>query len=185
MRALAAILLLSTLTAAAQQTGQNAAQPQADNAYTISVTTKLVIETVVVKDKKGNPVDGLTANDFTVTENGVPQTIRFFEHQQLTLKPATPAAQPGPEQVRIYDKLSHVQIAPEPTGSTRYKDHRLLCFYFDMTSMPPPDQLRALKAAQNFIRTQMLPDDLVSILRYAGGAVTVLQDFTGDHNQAA
>ena len=183
MRALAAILLLSTLTAAAQQTGQNAAQPQADNAYTISVTTKLVIETVVVKDKRGNPVDGLTANDFTVTENGVPQTIRFFEHQQLALTPAASAAQPGPERVKIYDKLSHVQIAPEPTGSTRYKDHRLLCFYFDMTSMPPPDQLRALKAAQNFIRGQMLPDDLVSILRYAGGAVTVLQDFTGDHNR--
>ncbi len=183
MRALAAILLLSTLTAAAQQTGQNTAQQQADNAYTISVTTKLVIETVVVKDKKGNPVDGLTANDFIVTENGVPQTIRFFEHQRLALTPAASAAQPGPERVKIYDKLSHVQIAPEPTGSTRYKDHRLLCFYFDMTSMPPPDQLRALKAAQNFIRTQMLPDDLVAILRYAGGAVTVLQDFTGDHNR--
>ena len=69
MRLLPAFLLLFTLTAAAQQTGQNAPEPSS-NAYTMSVTTKLVIETVVVKDKKGNPIDGLTRNDFTVTENG-------------------------------------------------------------------------------------------------------------------
>ena len=176
-------LLLSALTVAAQQTGQNTTQ-QPNNAYTISVSTKLVIETVVVKDKKGNPIDGLTKKDFNVTENGVPQTIRFFEHQQLSQAPA--AASPIPpkkEQVKIYDTLAREKITPEAIGSTRYKDRRLLCFYFDMTSMPPSDQLRALKAAQTFIRTKMQPEDLISILRYAGGSVDVLQDFTGDRNR--
>ena len=52
-----------------------------------------------------------------------------------------------------------------------------------MTSMPPGDQLRALAAAQNFIRTQMTSADLVAILRYSGGAVEVLQDFTGDRDR--
>lgn len=181
MRPLLAILLLFALTAAAQQTGQNAAEPSG-NAYTISVTTKLVIETVVVRDKKGNPIDGLSAKDFTVTENGAPQTISFFEHQQLAQQPAVaPPAQT--EQVKIYDKLARVKIVPEAAGTTRYKDRRLLCFYFDMASMQPSEQLRALKAAQTFIREQMQPDDLVSILRYAGGSVDVLQDFTGDRNR--
>ena len=38
--------------------------------------------------RKGTPIDGLTAKDFTLTEDGVPQTIRFCEHQQL---PTTPS----------------------------------------------------------------------------------------------
>ncbi len=52
-----------------------------------------------------------------------------------------------------------------------------------MTAMPPSDQLRALAAAQKFIRTQMTPADLVAIMRYSGGAVNVLQDFTHDRDR--
>ena len=37
-----------------------------------------------------------------------------------------------------------------------------------MTALPPADQLRALGAAQKFIRTQMTPADRVAILRYCG-----------------
>ena len=77
-----AVLLLWALATTAQQTGQNV-RPQGEGADKISVSSQLVIETVVVKDKKGNPVEGLTAKDFTVTENGVPQSIRFCEHQKL------------------------------------------------------------------------------------------------------
>ena len=52
-----------------------------------------------------------------------------------------------------------------------------------MTAMPPGDQLRALGAAERFIRTQMTPADLLAILRYTGGAVDVLQDFTADRDR--
>ena len=34
-----------------------------------------------------------------------------------------------------------------------------------MTAMPTPDQLRALDAAQKFIRTQMTAADLMAIMR--------------------
>ena len=52
--------------------------------------------------------------------------------------------------------------------------------YFDLTAMPPADQMRAYAAAQKFIDTQMQPADLVAIMTFDGGAVRVKQDFTDD-----
>ncbi|HEY3938871.1 MAG TPA: VWA domain-containing protein [Bryobacteraceae bacterium] len=186
MRRIIAILLFGGL-AVAQQIGQNA--PAGGNqAATFTTSTQLVVETVVVKDKNGNPVDGLTAKDFTVTENGVPQAIRFFDHQKLSDAPAAgPAAAPAtrakPPDIHIYDKLTRTQISPEARGTTRYQNRRLLALYFDLTAMPPGDQLRSLNAAKQFIRTQMTAADLVAIMRYTGGAVDVLQDFTADRDR--
>ncbi len=76
-----------------------------------------------------------------------------------------------------------MEIAPEAPGDIRYRDRRLLALYFDMTAMPVPDQLRALAAAQKFIEKQMAKADLMAILKYDGGAVRVLQDFTDDREQ--
>ncbi|MGA8026266.1 MAG: VWA domain-containing protein [Bryobacteraceae bacterium] len=170
-----------TLVATAQQIGQNA--PAGSNqTATFSAGAQLVVETVAVKDKNGNPIQGLDAKDFTVTEDGVPQAIRFFEHEALP--DSSVAANPSqPEHIHIYDKLGLMKILPDTPGSARYKDHRLLGLYFDMTAMPPTDQLRSLGAAKNFVRAQMTPADLIAILRYSGGAVEVLQDFTNDRDR--
>ena len=170
MRPAISALLLATV-AAAQQVGQNTPPGNSPTATFVG-GTQLVVETVVVADKKGNPVRGLTPKDFTVTEDGVPQTLRVFEQQTL----AEPSAAPSPpERTRIYEKLGRTQLSPEVPGDSRYKDRRLLALYFDMTAMPQADQLRALDAAQRFIRTGMASADRMAILRYASGAVDVLQ----------
>ena len=177
------ILMLALLPARAQVTGQNT-QANSDGTYTLTAGSQLVVETVTVKDKKGNPIDNLTAKDFTVTEDGAAQSIRIFEHQSLP-ETATPlaASTPSKEDITIYKQLARSQIAPEKAGDGRYKDRRLLAFYFDMTAMPPSDQMRALAAAQKFIRTQMTASDMVALLRYQGGSVDVLQDFSSDRNR--
>jgi VWFA-related protein len=171
------------LPAGAQLTGQNKPVGSADQAATIKVTSRLIIEAVGVKDKKGNPIEGLSAKDFTITEDGVAQTIKICEHNVLT-EDATPlpVTPPSQENIKIYNRLARTQIAPEATGEIRYKDHRLLALYFDMTTMPQADQYRALEAAQKFIRTQMTAADLVAILRYNGSSVDILQDFSADRN---
>ncbi|HXC94160.1 MAG TPA: VWA domain-containing protein [Edaphobacter sp.] len=174
-------ILAGTLSAGAQVVGQNT-QPGAAGTYTLSVSSKLVIESVNVKDKQGKSINGLTAKDFTVTENGVEQHISFCEYQELPTTPE-PLAKQGPENIRVYNKLAVTQIAPEKPGDVHYKDKRLIAIYFDLTSMPPEDKVRALEAAEKFIRTQMTSADLVSIMRYGGGSVDVLQDFTDDHNR--
>ena len=183
MRFLFSALLFVTIAAAAQQTGQNAPLGST-NGFKFTTATHLVVETVTVIDKKGNPVEGLTAKDFTVSENGLPQTIRVFAYEKLpTIAESAPVLRSEPEHIHIYDKLGRTKISPESASDRRYKDHRLLALYFDMTAMPPPDQLRALEAAEKFVRTQMTAADLISILRYEGGAVDVLQDFTGDRDR--
>ncbi len=162
------VAALFAFSSAAQQIGQNTT-PGNNGPVTFTTGTQLVVESVTVTDKKGNPVGGLSAKDFTVTENGVPQAIRFFEHQQLPETPSTaPIARSEPEHIHVYDKLGSTRISPEAPGKTRYKDRRLLALYFDMTAMPPADQIRALAAGQKFIRTQMTSADLMAILRYQG-----------------
>src|SRR5450432_4623039 len=93
-----AAVLLFLLVAPAQQPQRT--PPAAGNGANsgpakFSVTQQLVIETVTVTDKNGNPIEGLTAKDFTVTEDNVPQTIRFCEYQKLAAPPAAPVT-PAP-----------------------------------------------------------------------------------------
>ena len=184
MRILPAVLLsFVAATADAQQIGQNKSG-DAQQGFTITVQSQLVVESVVVKDKQGNFVHGLTAKDFNVTEDGVPQTVRFCEHQDLTTNATPlPPSKPSTEDIKIYNQLAREQIAPESMDSERYKNRRLIALYFDMTGMRPDDQVRALNAAQQFVRTQMTSADMLAIFRYEGGSVDVLQDFSADRNR--
>jgi VWFA-related protein len=166
---LTAIVLLATLL------------PLGAQDVTFRSSTQLVVQIVSVKDKSGNPIEGLTAKDFIVTEDGKPQTIAFCEFQKLaetpdTAPPVSIAAgmkPPAPAQT---------QISPERPGDIRYKDRRLLALYFDMSAMPTGDQLRSLAAAEKFVKTQMGAPDLMAILTYTGGSVKVLRDFTGNRD---
>jgi len=182
--------LLVTLIVGAQQ----APAPPAPNAPNAQVgaaadqvifrtSSQLVVETVGVKGKNGMPIEGLTAKDFIVTEDGVAQTISVFEYQKL---PEVPSAPLPADPIGVVDpmpKLPKTQIAPETPGDIKYRDKRLLALYFDLTAMPIPDQLRALAAAQKFISTQMTPADLMAIMTFSSGSVQVLQDFTDDRRR--
>ena len=63
--------------------------------FTIRANTRLVLVDVVVRDKKGQPVTGLKAEDFTVEENGKKQKISVFVPPSIA---------------------SHTAAAPTPAG---------------------------------------------------------------------
>jgi VWFA-related protein len=179
---------LRVLTAAAQQPSSPAApgaqgsqsSPQGGAPGPIKVSSNLVIEEVTVKDKSGKAIEGLTPNDFVLTEDGVQQTISFAEFERLAA-PGTPAEVPASAPViATAPPATQMQIAPEQPGDTRYRDHRLLALYFDLSTMQPADQMRAFDAASQFVNKQMDASDLMAVLFYNGGAVRVRQDFTGD-----
>lgn len=146
---------------------------------TFSSSTQLVVESVIVRDKDGKIVTGLKKEDFLLTEDKVPQEIKFFEFQTLS--------EPEPVPVNLkaapMARLPRTQIASEPKQEVRYRDRRLLALYFDMSAMMPADQMRALDAARKFVRTQMTKEDLVALMQYSGGAVQVFQDFTNDRQR--
>jgi VWFA-related protein len=58
--------------------GQTAAKTPDTPTTTLSVEAKVVTLPVTVRDKKGKIVRNLTKDDFTLEEDGKPQTIRYF-----------------------------------------------------------------------------------------------------------
>jgi VWFA-related protein len=160
-------------------------EPQA----TFRSATRLIVQTVTVRDRDGKPVEGLTASDFTVTENGERQDIAFVEFQRFEGRdiepasvPPSPALAPAAAAPAVA-RPTQVQIATPPPGGIQYRNRRLVVLYFDLSAMPPPDQARAYANARAFIDSQMSPADLVAVMSFQGGAVRVRQDFTD--NRAA
>ncbi len=149
---LAMLSIVSMTMSSAQQVGQN--KTGAGDTATFSVSQQLVVETVLVKDKSGNPVEGLTAKDFTITEDGTAQTIKFFEYQEAGRDRRCPAVAAGGRAKVFRQASAHANCRGSGGCKTQYKDRRLIAMYFDMTAMPVPDQIRALSAAQKFIKTQ-------------------------------
>ena len=146
--------------------------------------TRLIIETVTVKDKEGRAIEGLTAKDFAITEDGEPQEIAFVEFQRLdaasTSAPASAADAASARQAPAGTSAPvQAQISAAAAGDIRYRDKRLVVLYFDMTAMGPAEQMRAFAAAQKFLGTM---DDsvLMAIMVFEGGAVRVKTDFTSN-----
>jgi VWFA-related protein len=150
--------------------------------FPLRVTTQLVIRTVSVTDKDGRPIEGLTKDDFVLTEDNIPHVISVFEFEKLDEtalpQPSTPtlaaAVDRGPVQP------SQNRITPVPPGDSRYQDRRLLALYFDMPQLGDAERFRALGSAQTFIDKQMTASDVVAIITFSDGAVRVRRDFTDD-----
>jgi VWFA-related protein len=78
--------LLTVLLLAQIGVAQAAAPPLQAEPPTIHVDTQFVLLDALVENKKsGAPLDTLSAKDFELSEDGVPQTISYFSHDQLPL----------------------------------------------------------------------------------------------------
>ncbi len=118
--------------------------PPAQTGATFRAVTRLIAQAVTVKDKDGRPVEGLTVNDFVVTEDGEPQKVSFAEFQRLPTTPvsstADAAAEPVPPPAPVAPRPSaapglvaaptDVKIATSAPGDIRYRNRRLLVLVF-------------------------------------------------------
>jgi VWFA-related protein len=185
--ALLAVVVISCFAIGAS--GQDQSTRQQPPVFRSS--TRLVVNTVTVRDKDGKIIEGLSAKDFIVTEDNAPQEIAFVEFQRLvgeappgtTLAvsntPGAPAAPPAPRPA-VPSAVQTGGIAAPAPGDIKYRNRRLLVLYFDQSAMSPPDLMRAYDGGLKYIAKNMQPADLIAIMTYGGAAVRVKQDFTDD-----
>ncbi len=112
-----------------------------------------VIVDVVVTDKKGTPIKGLTAADLTVTEDGVKQDVVTFEAVELPEQPS--AAAPPPPKVSS-------NTAPEEQRA------RTFVVVFDDMHITPYRANQAKVAVASFLEKGTREGDRVSLISTAG-----------------
>ncbi|HYY69881.1 MAG TPA: VWA domain-containing protein, partial [Terriglobales bacterium] len=159
--------------------GMLPAQQSSEAAYTLKARTELVLVNVAARDRKGNLVRDLTADDFTVLEDGKQQKVSSFDIENTDVIPASAS---GPEQTTVLTapkpRVEGQPAEVQPT-ETVLKDRRLLILFFDLSAMQPDEIGRSVTAAQKYVDQQMAAADLVSVVSL-GSSLRVEQDFTSD-----
>jgi VWFA-related protein len=145
---------------------------------TFKSSAHLIVQTISVKDKSGKPIEGLTAKDFIVTENGQPQEIAFIEYQRLDAG-VRPKAD-GQSAAGSLEPVTQPLVSVPLPGDQRYRGRRLIVLYIDLYNMAFFDQLRVYSNASNYVDSQMAPADMIAIMVFENGRVRVRQEFTDD-----
>ncbi len=169
-----AVLAAQTLTtprACSQQQDGSASAP-----YTLKVNSDIVLTNVIVRDKKtGALIEDLKASDFTIYENGKQQKIASFDYQNVNDAALLADRGTVSGKTSVADLLNN-DFAANPKD---LHDHRLMVFFFDLSSMQPEDVDRAVDSAVDFVNKKMQPADLVALVSLDTG-LTMDQDFTAD-----
>src|SRR5262249_46985507 len=154
LRALLSLcLLLSLCIAPFSQEKDKKTQNQED---VVNVKTNLVNIDVIVKDKKGKFVSDLKEGDFAVFENGVRQTVEFFEPplttatETVTTEPAKPNDNKQP-------------IEQPTTRPGRLTRSNIISLVLDGQSTDLPNLKRVRDGMLKYIKEQISDTDNVAI----------------------
>lgn len=99
-------LLLAAATLSLE--AQNATTASSNREPSLHITSRAVLVDVIVTGKDGNPVTGLPQSAFTITDNGKPQKINFFEENGTHPAPAAEMPKLPP------DVFSNFSPFPQP-----------------------------------------------------------------------
>ncbi|HUP48135.1 MAG TPA: VWA domain-containing protein, partial [Thermoanaerobaculia bacterium] len=123
------------------------------------IEVRVVNVDVVVTDRDGNRVTGLTRHDFEILEAQKPQAItNFYEFHD-----GDASQRPGPD------------------GDLPAPPPRRVVFFIDAQSLHPYNRGRIAAAVRNFIETQLNAGDLASVVLW-NGALEVVAPLTSDRN---
>ena len=162
--------------APAQQTpAQQAAAHQ--SSAVLRSSSDLVRIDVEVTDKSGKPIKGLTANQFTITDEGKSQAITSFSYADIEAIETATTDVSKPIVVAVDNEGPNSPSADAISDALR--DRRLIVLFFDLTSMQTDDLIRAHDAADKFVKQQMTKADVVAIIVFST-RINVLANFTND-----
>ena len=159
-----ASMLVMNLAASPMLVGAQEA-PSEIPTVTLRTNTRLVLVDVVVTDKKGQPVSGLKAENFTVDENGKKQKITVF------VAPGTPSA---------------IKLAPTPAGILSNHPENVgpasgvpTVLLLDVCNSPFKDQSYARSQMLKYVVEQGQSGHPLAVMTLTD-RVRVLQQFTSD-----
>jgi VWFA-related protein len=132
----------------------------------LKITTRLVLVDVVALDKKGQPVTGLKAEDFSLEEEGMAQQIRVFSFQQPSRE-----ADASPQPVRS---------SPDTfTNRPTFRPNRTLSvILLDSVNTDVQNQKSVRQEMLKFL--EKLPAGQAVAVYALGTKLRLLQDFTTD-----
>jgi VWFA-related protein len=147
--------------------------PQEPDLDVVKITTNLVQIDAVVTDGQGKRVTDLRADEVEMLEDGKPQAITNFSYIDLG---NAPIARPIP-------KAGDRTLPPEPPRKLRPEEvRRTIALVVDDLGLSFESAHFMRQALRKFLDQQMQPNDLVAIIRTAGG-IGALQQFTSDKRQ--
>ena len=163
LRAFAFVILAIT---SAQAQSKPAPSPEQDDV--IRVNTELVQTDVMVFDKKGRFIDGLTADQFVLKVDNKLQTISFLDRVTFAKsrinENVSPGTSPG---------------ANQPGEAPATLRGRTVIFFVDDLHLAPDSLSRTRQSLTEFIDRGMTENDQVAITS-ASGQIGFLQQLTND-----
>lgn len=130
----------------------------------LKVETNVVLVDVVVTDGKGDPVPNLHQSDFQVLENGVPQSISFFE-EHTGVDPAPVKVPPMPP--HVFTNLEPVRLGDSVN-----------VLLLDWLNTQPQDQSYVLAEVTKYL--QSLPPGSRLAIFAMGSGLHMVQGLTSD-----
>lgn len=137
----AAVAVLATCLAAGLSA--QVEKPQENAEPTLKVSSRAVLVDVLVTDKNGNPVKGLKQGDFTVLEDGKPQSLAYFEEH--TAEDLARRSQPLEFPSLPPNVFSNYSPLPTPPAVN--------VLLLDALNTPMDDQIWLRRSAQNYLKT--------------------------------
>jgi len=136
--------------------------------FTVRAQRNEVLVRVVVRDKDGKAVGGLTKDDFRLSDNGKPQSLTVFRVETFA---AAPAAAPSPTSATAKPP------APSEAAPALELPQRYVAFYFDDLVVTFEDMYRTRAAAEKYLNSSLQPADRAGIFTSSGLGIL---DFTDD-----
>jgi VWFA-related protein len=142
-----------------------------------NIDVRVIDFDVVVTDRRGNFVPGLTRNDFEILENGVTKPItNFYEINGGAPKQAVTAGEVGG---RVE---TPAPSAAPAAGAMQEEMKRRIILYIDNLSLAPFNRNRVFTQMKEFLKTAMRPGDEAMVATY-NRSMKVRVPFTRDAQQ--
>ena len=124
--------------------GATAVQAQPDQTFIDTLDVQVVEVDVVVTDRNGRPVRGLTRDDFELSVDGEPVEITNFFESELLGQPAEPADRAAPPAAGA--EPAQAEAAADPASLT-------VVLYMDDANLFPPYRSRLLRRLEKAVES--------------------------------